>query len=139
MVGRDAEWSGIIRAGAQMVSAVANPRAQDHGYSGRLLWCGPLCHVRQGLRPAFSLPWPTARFAVMSGASAASTLVEIKIRRLERGGKQLSEEEKSQVFASIKASYDEQTDGRYAVPACGWTPSSIRQKRGKYYSPLFRQ
>jgi 3-methylcrotonyl-CoA carboxylase beta subunit len=34
---------------------------------------------------------------------------------LERGGKQLSEEEKSQVFASIKASYDEQTDCRYAA------------------------
>jgi acetyl-CoA carboxylase carboxyltransferase component len=51
----------------------------------------------------------------MSGASAASTLVEIKIRQLERGGKQLSEEEKSQVFASIKAAYDEQTDCRYAA------------------------
>ena len=34
---------------------------------------------------------------------------------MERGGKQLSEEEKSQVFDSIKASYDEQTDCRYAA------------------------
>ena len=50
----------------------------------------------------------------MSEASAASTLVEI-IRQLERGGKQLSEEEKSQVFDSIKASYDEQTDCRYTA------------------------
>ena len=65
--------------------------------------------------PRFLFAWPTARYAVMSGASAASTLVEIKIRQLERGGKQLSEEEKSQVFASIKAAYDEQTDCRYAA------------------------
>jgi 3-methylcrotonyl-CoA carboxylase beta subunit len=42
-------------------------------------------------------------------------LVEIKIRQLERGGKQLSEEEKRELFASIQASYDEQTDCRYAA------------------------
>jgi 3-methylcrotonyl-CoA carboxylase beta subunit len=65
--------------------------------------------------PRFLFAWPTARYAVMSGASAASTLVEIKIRQLERGGKQLSEEEKGEVIASIKASYDEQTDCRYAA------------------------
>jgi acetyl-CoA carboxylase carboxyltransferase component len=41
--------------------------------------------------------------------------VEIKIRQLERGGKQLSEEEKSQVLESIKATYDEQSDCRYAA------------------------
>jgi acetyl-CoA carboxylase carboxyltransferase component len=51
----------------------------------------------------------------MSGASAATTLVELRIRQMERGGKHLSEEEKSQVVASIKAAYDEQTDCRYAA------------------------
>ena len=38
-----------------------------------------------------------------------------RIRQLERGGKQLTDEEKQQVLASIKASYDEQTDIRYAA------------------------
>ena len=56
MVGRDAEWSGIIRAGAKMVSAVANLyRAEDHGDRRRLLWRGKLCDVRQGLRSAIYL------------------------------------------------------------------------------------
>ena len=41
--------------------------------------------------PRFVFALPTARYAVMSGDAAASTLVEIKIRQLERGGKQLSE------------------------------------------------
>jgi 3-methylcrotonyl-CoA carboxylase beta subunit len=116
MVGRDAEWSGIIRAGAQMVSAVANSTVPKITVIlGGSFGAGHYAMCGKAYDPRFLFAWPTARYAVMSGASAASTLVEIKIRQLERGGKQLSEEEKSQVFASIKASYDEQTDGRYAA------------------------
>ena len=116
MVGRDAEWSGIIRAGAQMVSAVANSTVPKITIIlGGSFGAGHYAMCGKAYDPRFLFAWPTARYAVMSGASAASTLVEIKIRQLERGGKQLSEEEKSQVFASIKASYDEQTDSRYAA------------------------
>jgi 3-methylcrotonyl-CoA carboxylase beta subunit len=116
MVGRDAEWSGIIRAGAQMVSAVANSTVPKITIIlGGSFGAGHYAMCGKAYDPRFLFAWPTARYAVMSGASAASTLVEIKIRQLERGGKHLSEEEKSQVFASIKASYDEQTDCRYAA------------------------
>jgi acetyl-CoA carboxylase carboxyltransferase component len=51
----------------------------------------------------------------MSGDSAAGTLVEIKIRQLERGGKHLSEEEKKELYESVKRTYDEQTDPRYGA------------------------
>ncbi len=116
MVGRDAEWSGIIRAGAQMVSAVSNSTVPKITVIlGGSFGAGHYAMCGKAYDPRFLFAWPTARYAVMSGASAASTLVEIKIRQLERGGKQLSEEEKSQVFASIKAAYDEQTDCRYAA------------------------
>ena len=116
MVGRDAEWSGIIRAGAQMVSAVANSTVPKITVIlGGSFGAGHYAMCGKAYDPRFLFAWPTARYAVMSGASAASTLVEIKIRQLERGGKQLSEEEKNQVFASIKAAYDEQTDCRYAA------------------------
>jgi 3-methylcrotonyl-CoA carboxylase beta subunit len=116
MVGRDAEWSGIIRAGAQMVSAVANSTVPKITVIlGGSFGAGHYAMCGKAYDPRFLFAWPTARYAVMSGASAASTLVEIKIRQLERGGKVLSEEEKSQVFESIKASYDEQTDCRYAA------------------------
>jgi acetyl-CoA carboxylase carboxyltransferase component len=116
MVGRDAEWSGIIRAGAQMVSAVANSTVPKITVIlGGSFGAGHYAMCGKAYDPRFLFAWPTARYAVMSGASAASTLVEIKIRQLERGGKQLSDAEKSQVFASIKASYDEQTDSRYAA------------------------
>src|SRR6202166_2077350 len=116
MVGRDAEWSGIIKAGAKMVNAVSNsvlPKITV--ILGGSFGAGHYAMCGKAFDPRFLFAWPTARYAVMSGASAASTLVEIKIRQLERGGKQLSEEKKSQVFESIKASYDEQTDCRYAA------------------------
>jgi acetyl-CoA carboxylase carboxyltransferase component len=116
MVGRDAEWSGIIRAGAQMVSAVANSTVPKITVIvGGSFGAGHYAMCGKAYDPRFLFAWPTARYAVMSGASAATTLVEVKIRQMERGGKHLSEEEKSQVFASIKAAYDEQTDCRYAA------------------------
>jgi acetyl-CoA carboxylase carboxyltransferase component len=116
MVGRDAEWSGIIRAGAQMVSAVSNSTVPKITVIlGGSFGAGHYAMCGKAYDPRFIFAWPTARYAVMSGASAANTLVEIKIRQLERGGKQLSEEEKAQVFANIKQTYDEQTDCRYAA------------------------
>jgi acetyl-CoA carboxylase carboxyltransferase component len=65
--------------------------------------------------PRFLFAWPSAKYAVMAGASAAGTLVEIKVKQLERGGKKLSDEEKKALFDSVKATYDEQTDPRYGA------------------------
>jgi len=116
MVGRDAEWSGIIRAGAKMVSAVSNsvvPKisvivAGSFG-AGNYAMCG------KAYDPRFIFAWPTAKYAVMSGASAASTLVEIRLRQLEREGKKLTDAERKELFESIKATYEGQTDARYAA------------------------
>ena len=65
--------------------------------------------------PRFVFAWPTAKFAVMSGDSAAGTLVEIKLRQLERDGKKLGDEEKKELYDSVKRTYDEQTDPRYGA------------------------
>jgi acetyl-CoA carboxylase carboxyltransferase component len=51
----------------------------------------------------------------MSGDSAAGTLVEIKVKQLERGGKKLSDDEKKELYESVKRTYDEQTDPRYGA------------------------
>ncbi|MBB6142733.1 acetyl-CoA carboxylase carboxyltransferase component [Silvibacterium bohemicum] len=116
MVGRDAEWSGIIRAGAKMVTAVANSTVPKITVIvGGSFGAGNYAMCGKAYDPRFIFAWPTARYAVMSGASAANTLVEIKIKQLERGGKKLSNEEKQELLASIKATYDEQTDCRYAA------------------------
>jgi 3-methylcrotonyl-CoA carboxylase beta subunit len=65
--------------------------------------------------PRFLFAWPTARYAVMSGDSAAGTLLEIKVKQLERSGKKLSEEEKKELYETVKRTYDEQTDPRYGA------------------------
>ena len=116
MVGRDAEWSGIIKAGAKMVNAVSNSVVPKITVIvGGSFGAGHYAMCGKAYDPRFVFAWPTARYAVMSGDSAAGTLVEIKIRQLERGGKQLSEEDKKELYESIKHTYDEQTDPRYGA------------------------
>ena len=116
MVGRDAEWTGIIRSGAKMVAAVANSTVPKITVIvGGSFGAGNYAMCGKAYDPRFIFAWPTARYAVMSGASAAGTLVEIRIRALERGGRKLSDEEKQEIRASIQATYEQQTDCRYAA------------------------
>ncbi len=116
MVGRDAEWSGIIKAGAKMVNAVSNSVVPKIAVIvGGSFGAGHYAMCGKAYDPRFLFAWPTARYAVMSGDSAAGTLVEIKIKQLERSGKKLSEEEKKELYESVKRTYDEQTDPRYGA------------------------
>jgi len=116
MVGRDAEWSGIIRAGAKMVNAVSNSVVPKIAVIvGGSFGAGHYAMCGKAYDPRFVFAWPTAKYAVMSGASAANTLVEIKLKQLERGGKKLSEEEKKKLYDEVKATYDEQMDPRYGA------------------------
>src|SRR5271165_3291954 len=116
MVGKDAEWSGIIRAGAKMVNAVSNSVVPKIAVIvGGSFGAGHYAMCGKAYDPRFMFAWPTAKYAVMAGASAAGTLVEIKIKQLERGGKKLGEEDKKKLFDEVKATYDEQTDPRYGA------------------------
>ncbi len=116
MVGRDAEWSGIIRAGAKMVNAVSNSVVPKISLIvGGSFGAGHYAMCGKAYDPRFLFAWPSAKYAVMSGGAAAGTLVEIKVKQLERGGKKLSEEEKKELFDSVKATYDEQMDPRYGA------------------------
>ena len=116
MVGRDAEWSGIIKAGAKMVNAVSNSVVPKITVIvGGSFGAGHYAMCGKAYDPRFVFAWPSAKYAVMSGDSAAGTLVEIKIKQLERSGKNLSEEEKKELYESVKRTYDEQTDPRYGA------------------------
>jgi len=116
MVGRDAEWSGIIRAGAKMVNAVSNSVVPKISLIiGGSFGAGHYAMCGKAYDPRFVFAWPSARYAVMSGASAAGTLVEVKIKQLERGGKKLGDEEKKKLFDEVKNTYDEQMDPRYGA------------------------
>jgi 3-methylcrotonyl-CoA carboxylase beta subunit len=116
MVGKEAEWSGIIRSGAKMVNAVANSVVPKIAViCGGSFGAGHYAMCGKAYDPRFVFAWPTARYAVMSGDSAAGTLVEIKIKQLEREGKKLSDAEKKELYESIRKTYEDQTDPRYAA------------------------
>ena len=116
MVGSRSEHGGIIKDGAKMVNAVANsvvPKfsiilGSSYG-AGNYAMCG------KAYDPRLIFAWPTAEIAVMSGKSAANTLLQIKIAGLEASGQQISEEDKKQLLDEIKASYDEQLSPYYAA------------------------
>ena len=116
MVGKEAEWSGIIRAGAKMVNAVANSVVPKIAViCGGSFGAGHYAMCGKAYDPRFIFAWPTARYAVMGGDSAAGTLVEIKIKQLEREGKKLTDKDKKELYESVRATYEHQTDPRYAA------------------------
>ena len=116
MVGKDAEWSGIIRAGAKMVTAVSTSVVPKIAVIlGGSFGAGHYAMCGKAYDPRFLFAWPTARYAVMSGASAAATLAEVRAKQLERNGKKLSEQEKASIHEEIRATYDAQADPRYGA------------------------
>ena len=116
MVGRQAEIAGIIRSGAKMVNAVSNsvvPKftvimGGSYG-AGHYALCG------KAFDPRLILAWPSAKYAVMGGDQAAKTLLDIKVAQLKKQGKAITAAEETSLLASIRESYFEQTDPRYAA------------------------
>ena len=116
MVGKDAEWSGIIRAGAKMVSAVSTSVVPKIAVIvGGSFGAGHYAMCGKAYDPRFLFAWPTARYAVMSGASAAATLAEVRAKQMERNGKVLTDSERKAIQEEIRADYDAQADPRYGA------------------------
>jgi acetyl-CoA carboxylase carboxyltransferase component len=116
MVGRDAEQAGIIRAGAKLVNAISNsvvPKVT--AILGGSFGAGNYALCGKAFDPRFVLAWPTARYAVMGAEQAAGTLLEITIRALRRGGHEPDADDLEELRRKVEASYDEQTDVRYAA------------------------
>jgi len=129
MVGKEAEWSGIIRAGAKMVSAVSTSVVPKITVIvGGSFGAGHYAMCGKAYDPRFLFAWPTARYAVMSGASAAATLAEVRAKQLERNGKTLSDAEKTAIYDEIRTTYDAQADPRYGA-ALLWIDAIIDPAR----------
>jgi 3-methylcrotonyl-CoA carboxylase beta subunit len=116
MVGRDAEWSGIIRAGAKMVNAVSNSVVPKITVIvGGSFGAGHYAMCGKAYDPRFVFAWPTARYSVMSGEAAAGTLAEIKLKQLEREGKAVDEVARKELYDSIRATYTGQMKPQYGA------------------------
>jgi len=116
MVGRDAEYSGIIKAGAKLVNVVSNSIVPKISLIiGGSFGAGNYAMCGKAYAPNFIFAWPNAKYAVMGGNQAANTLLSIKIHQLEKSGKSLNEADKKELFESIKSTYEHQSDARYAA------------------------
>ncbi|HKI37637.1 MAG TPA: acyl-CoA carboxylase subunit beta [Gemmataceae bacterium] len=116
MVGRDSEQAGIIRAGAKLVNAIANSVVPKITLIlGGSFGAGNYALCGKAFDPRFLLAWPTARYAVMGGEQAASTLLEITVGALRRQGHEPDAAELEELRRKVEASYEEQTDIRYGA------------------------
>ena len=65
--------------------------------------------------PRLIVGWPTAEIAVMSGAAAAKTLLQIEVSSLKARGEKITAEKEKELFDKIKNRYDEQISPYYAA------------------------
>jgi 3-methylcrotonyl-CoA carboxylase beta subunit len=116
MVGSKAEQGGIIKDGAKMVNAMANsvvPKftivvGNSYG-AGNYAMCG------KAYDPRLMLAWPTAQMAVMSGAAAAQTLLQIQVASRQARGETLSPADEKALLDKITSAYNEQLSPYYAA------------------------
>jgi len=115
MVGPDAEHSGIIRAGAQFVEAMATavvPKivlTVNHA-SG----AGYYAMAGQGFDPDFIYSWPTGRMGVMEGDSAVQATFGSQLDKLKKSGSQPDEALNAEMD-KVRETYDQELDARYAA------------------------
>lgn len=116
MVGSRAEQGGIIKDGAKMVNAVANSTVPKFTIVlGNSYGAGNYAMCGKAYDPRLIFAWPTAQIAVMSGKSAATTLLQIKISTLKGQGKEITEAESSKLMDEIKQSYEQKLSPYYAA------------------------
>jgi acetyl-CoA carboxylase carboxyltransferase component len=116
MVGSKSEHGGIIKDGAKLVNAMSNsvvPKftvvlGNSYG-AGNYAMCG------KAYDPRLIVAWPTAEIAVMSGAAAAKTLLQIEVATLKAKGEEITEARENELFNRIKSRYDEQISPYYAA------------------------
>ena len=126
MVGKDAEASGIIRAGAKLVNVVANSVVPKLSVIlGGSFGAGHYAMCGRAYDPRFLFAWPSAKYAVMSGEAAARTLVDIRISQLEKQGKKVAAAERDKLMDDTRRRYAAALDPRYAAARL-WVDAIIR-------------
>ncbi|HEY9049593.1 MAG TPA: carboxyl transferase domain-containing protein, partial [Ohtaekwangia sp.] len=116
MVGSKAEHGGIIKDGAKMVNAMANSTVPKFTIIiGNSYGAGNYAMCGKAYDPRLIVAWPTAQIAVMSGASAAKTLLQIRVSTLKAQGKTISPEEEEKLLKEITDRYNEQLSPYYAA------------------------
>jgi 3-methylcrotonyl-CoA carboxylase beta subunit len=115
MVGSEAEHSGIIRAGARFVEAMATALVPKIVLTvNHASGAGYYAMAGQGFDPDFIFSWPTGRMGVMEGDSAVQAAFGTQLDKLKQEGKEPDEELKLEM-ERVRESYEQQLDARYAA------------------------
>jgi acetyl-CoA carboxylase carboxyltransferase component len=131
MVGTDAEHSGIIRAGARFVEAMATATVPKIVLTiNHASGAGYYAMAGQGFDPDFIFTWPTGRMGVMEGDSAVMALFSAELEKLKAQNKEPDEAMKAEM-ERVRAKYESELDAKFAA-ARGFvdaiiTPDETRQ------------
>lgn len=115
MVGAEAEHSGIIRAGARFVEAMATATVPKLVLTvNHASGAGYYAMAGQGFDPDFIFSLPTGRMGVMEGDSAAQAIYGTQIENLKKEGKQPDEKMLAEM-EKVRETYDKELDAKHAA------------------------
>ncbi len=116
MVGSKSEHGGIIKDGAKMVNAMSNSTVPKFTFVlGNSYGAGNYAMCGKAYDPRLIYAWPSSQLAVMSGAAAANTLLQIKVAGLKKQGKEISEKEEKAYLKEITDKYNSELSPYYAA------------------------
>jgi 3-methylcrotonyl-CoA carboxylase beta subunit len=115
MVGAQAEHSGIIRAGARFVEAMATATVPKIVLTiNHASGAGYYAMAGQGFDPDFIFSWPTGRMGVMEGESAVQAVFGSQLEKLRARGEEPDEALNAEMDR-VKETYDKELDAKYAA------------------------
>jgi acetyl-CoA carboxylase carboxyltransferase component len=115
MVGSQAEHSGIIRAGARFVEAMATASVPKIVLTvNHASGAGYYAMAGQGFDPDFIFSWPTGRMGVMEGESAVQAVFGSQLEKLKNQGEQPGEKLAADM-EQVRETYDRDLDAKYAA------------------------
>ncbi|HUR97454.1 MAG TPA: carboxyl transferase domain-containing protein [Pyrinomonadaceae bacterium] len=115
MVGAEAEHSGIIRAGARFVEAMATATVPKIVLTiNHASGAGYYAMAGQGFDPDFIFSLPTGRMGVMEGDSAVQAMFGTQLEKLKAAGDKPSPELEAEM-AKVRETYDRELDAKHAA------------------------
>jgi 3-methylcrotonyl-CoA carboxylase beta subunit len=115
MVGADAEHSGIIRAGARFVEAMATAKVPKLVLTiNHASGAGYYAMAGQGFDPDFIFSLPTGRMGVMEGDSAVQAMFGTQLEKMKSAGEEPSDALKAEM-QKVRETYDRELDAKHAA------------------------
>lgn len=115
MVGAEAEHSGIIRAGARFVEAMATAAVPKIVLTvNHASGAGYYAMAGQGFDPDFVFTLPTGRMGVMEGDSAVQAIFGTQLERLRSEGRQPDEKLEAEM-QRVREVYERELDAKHAA------------------------